>query len=180
MLHESRATRTLTGRALVSKKSIDEQIRTRIDLFVEELSALVREAAIEAVEDALQGGSAATPGRRTKRKQGPRRKAGGKSVGQKAATKRVRRTADDLTVIGSKVLTYVRNKPGARMEEIAKGLRSETKDLRRSVQDLIAAKKLRTKGQKRGTTYYAGSSTPQRKSRKAKKTTTRRVGKKAA
>ena len=31
------------------KQSIDQQIHTRIDIFVQELSALVREAAVEAV-----------------------------------------------------------------------------------------------------------------------------------
>lgn len=142
------------------KQSIDEQIHARIDVFVKELSALVREAAVEAVADALQEGRAASPKRRkaAPTKAAKRKTTRGKASTRRAPKKRVRRSADDLAKLGERVLAYVKAHPGARMEAIAKSLRKETKDLRRSVQDLIASKKLSTKGQKRATAYYAGAS----------------------
>jgi hypothetical protein len=168
----------------VPKQSIDEQIHTRIDLFVKELSALVREAAVEAVADALQEGRAPSPQRR---KAAPRkaakRKTTRKTSAKKTPKKRVRRSAEDIAQMGERVLAYVKANSGTRMEAIAKALRKDTKDLRRSVQELIAAKKLRTKGQKRGTEYFAGAGRGGAKKKtapKAKKKTTRRKTKKVA
>jgi len=160
------------------KQSIDEQIHTRIDIFVQELSALVREAAVEAVADALQGGRAASPKRR---KSAPKKATQRKATGKK----RVRRSADDIAKMGERVLAYVKAHPGVRMEAIAKTMRKETKDLRRSVQDLIASKKLSTKGQKRATAYYAGAGKSVAKKKGptklgAKKKPTRSKAKKAA
>lgn len=161
--------------------SIDDQIRTRIDDFVEELSALVREAAVEAVELALrQGGSSGAP--RRPRSEGARQTKR-KASRKKATRKRIRRSADDIAKLSERVLAYVKVNPGTRMEAIAKALRKDTKDLRRSVQDLLAAKKLRTKGQKRGTEYYAGASgTGAKTARKAtkKRGTRRRTENRAA
>ena len=167
------------------KQSIDEQIHTRIDIFVKELSFLVREAAVEAVEQALrQGGSPITLG--TTRKASRRKaatKTRRKTSRKKATGKRIRRSADDIAKVSERVLAYVKANPGTRMEAIAKALRKDTKDLRRSVQDLLAAKKLRTKGQKRGTEYYAGANRNGAKkeiARKVKKKAVRRKAKKAA
>lgn len=160
------------------KQSIDEQIRARIEVFVDELSTLVREAAVEAVGEALHQGPG-TASKRAGRKSAPkatRRKSAVKKPG-----KRVRRTADDIARTSETVLAYVKSHPGARMEQMAKALRKESKDLRRSVQDLIAARKLRTKGQKRATAYYAGAARPiarKKPVRAAKKKTARKAKKK--
>ena len=134
-----------------------------------------------AVGDALGDSPAGAPRRqRTTRKNPVRRKkskgtARRKTTRKKSAGKRVRRSADDIAELGERILTYVKANPGTRMEAIGKALRKDTKDLRRSVQDLIAAKKLRTKGQKRGTEYYAGAG-----GRGAKKKTARKARKKTA
>lgn len=176
------------------RQSIDDQIRTRIDLFVEELSSLVREAAIEAVGEALQDGSGASrrstaPGAKTARRKPARGKASGRKAARKAgsAKKRVRRSSEEIAEMGERVLAYVKTNPGARMEQIAKALRKQTKDLRRSVQELTTSKKLRTKGQKRATEYYAGAARttarktgPRRVGGKRKKKTTRTKAKSAA
>lgn len=68
---------------------------------------------------------------------------------------RISRSADKIAKLTADVLAYVKANPGVRIGDLAKGLRKESKDLRRSIPDLLAAKKLRTKRQKRATVYYA-------------------------
>lgn len=58
---------------------------------------------------------------------------------------------DDLT---EQLLSYVRNHPGLRMENIAKWLEIETKDLMLPMKRLLAKGLVRTKGQRRATTYF--------------------------
>jgi hypothetical protein len=45
-------------------------------------------------------------------------------------------------------------KPGQRLEEIGRALRTDTATLKRPIANLLAAKKLSTKGRKRGTKYF--------------------------
>ena len=45
---------------------------------------------------------------------------------------------------------------GLRIEQIHKELGTTTKDLALPIRKLIAEKRIKTKGQKRSTTYYAG------------------------
>ena len=52
-------------------------------------------------------------------------------------------------------LAQVRSKQGQRLEEIGKAMGQATKGLKLPVSKLLAAKKLKTKGQKRGTMYFA-------------------------
>jgi hypothetical protein len=67
-----------------------------------------------------------------------------------------------------KVLAYVRANPGQRLEEIGRGLRTDTAGLKRPIQVLVADGKLRTEGQKRGTKYFEGGG-GRRKAKAAKK-----------
>jgi hypothetical protein len=69
---------------------------------------------------------------------------------------RVRRSAADLEKIAVRVLAHVKSNAGHRLEQIGKALKVETAVLKRPVANLLAGKKLRTKGQKRGTMYFAG------------------------
>lgn len=140
----------------------DQQIRTRIDSFLGELSVLVKKAALESVHEAL-GDSAATRqrmglGRRRgsgRRRPGRPRKAGGRARRAVVRTgKRVRRSAADLEKIAARVLAHVRSNAGHRLEQIGKALKTDTAVLKRPVAMMLAAKKLKTKGQKRGTQYF--------------------------
>ncbi|MFN0007220.1 MAG: hypothetical protein ACKVXR_04870 [Planctomycetota bacterium] len=58
--------------------------------------------------------------------------------------------------IGASVLAYVKSNAGQRLEQIGKALQVDTSILKRPVANLLAEKKLSTKGQKRGTMYFAG------------------------
>jgi hypothetical protein len=55
------------------------------------------------------------------------------------------------------LLAHVKANPGQRGEQIAAALKTDVTTMRRPMQTLIAARKVSTKGQRRGTTYYAGT-----------------------
>ncbi len=174
-------------------QTIDSALRARVDAFVADLSEQIREAALEAVREALGGAAPARrrgPGRprkkakkATRRKPGRPRKKATKRVGRKRATKRaskkrMRRSPEDLDKTAARILAYVKTHPGKGVTAIAKSLRKSSKDLKRPVQMLLAAKKLRTEGQRRGTTYFAGAGgakkTAKRKASGKRKAATRK------
>lgn len=147
-------------------KNTDQDIRTRIDSFLAELSGLVRKAALESVLEVLSGETA------PRRRRGPGRPRGSGPRGpgrpRKAArrarravarkVKRVRRSAADLERIAARVMAHVKSNAGQRLEQIGKALKVETAILKRPIANLLATKKLSTKGQKRGTMYFTGGS----------------------
>ena len=55
------------------------------------------------------------------------------------------------------ILAHVKSNQGHRLEEISAALRTPSKDLKRPVALLLETKKLKKRGQKRGTKYFAGS-----------------------
>lgn len=159
------------------KSDLDTRLQDRIGAFVTEINALVREAAVEAVQEALAGDGA--PARRSAPRR-TRRKARGKVAKRGRVAKRgkrVRRTGAQVEALAGKALTAIRREPGRRLGEIAKELRAKTKDVRRPVQTLLDAKKVRTTGVRGGTRYFpagGGAAKPRRtakrKTRKGKKT----------
>ncbi len=138
------------------QSAIDSRLNDRIQAFVTDISEIVREAAVDAVQEALTGETgprAATRGRRPGRK---KRKAV-KRVSRKSKGKRVRRSAAELEALSTKFLAHVKANPGQRLEEIGAALGIPTSELKRPVALLLEAKKVRTTGQRRGTKYFAGS-----------------------
>ena len=140
---------------------LDHAIRTRIDSFLAELSSLVRKSAMEAVHEVLGEGASRPwgpggPKGSGRRSPGRPRKAGRRPGRPSRAGKRIRRSAADLEKIAARVLAHVRSNAGHRLEQIGKALKTETAILKRPIANLLAARKLRTKGQKRGTMYFAG------------------------
>jgi hypothetical protein len=157
---------------------IDAAIRTQIDSFLTSISQLVRQAAVEAVKDALgaTGPSVATPARR-----GPGRPRKVQAAPAAAAPskpgKRGRRSAADVEQVAGQVLTYVQGHPGERLEEIGRGLKVDTGGLKGPIKVLLGTGRLRTEGQKRGTKYFAGAG--KAAPAKAKKAGKRKAGKRA-
>jgi hypothetical protein len=143
--------RTLNIKPAMAKNSVNDQIRSRVEAFAEELSALIRDSAMETVREALGGGAAA-----------PRR--GGRGGRGSASTAPVRgarrekgqkRDPSEIERLTGRLLDYVKSNPGQRIEQIAGGLGTVTKELNLPVKKLIAQKSLKTKGQKRATQYFA-------------------------
>src|SRR5687768_2960085 len=128
----------------------DQQIRDRIEEFVNQLNALVRQTALESVQDALGSAGGARRGRGRGRGRAP-----GRPAGRGSRRKGEKRSADQIGETTKAVLGYVRKHPGQGVEAIAKGLGTDTKELTLPIRKLVAEKQIKTKGQKRATKYFA-------------------------
>jgi predicted transcriptional regulator len=117
----------------------NRRVQNVIDDFVEKLTQIARETAAQVVLGGL----------------GPIKKA--------ATTRTVvnghgaKRSSESLEAMQTKVLTFITRHPGLRIEEINRELGTTTKDLALPMRKLVAAKTLKTKGQRRATTYFAGA-----------------------
>ncbi len=154
----------------MSKSNLDVRLQSRISAFVVEINALVREAAVEAVQEALTKGSG-------RARRSPTKKARKKAT--KKRGKRVRRTGAQVDALAARALTAIRRKSGRRLGEIAKELRVATKDVRRPVQTLLDEKKVKTTGQRGGARYSPGGGAAKKsaKKRTAKRKTRKRAKK---
>jgi hypothetical protein len=130
--------------------NISDTIRAALDAFVNDLSSLIQEAALESVEQALAEASA-IPGRG----RGARAAAPSFVSLSQGRKKGAKRTAEELEQLIKKLHVYIAKNPGQRIEQIAQGLDISTKELNLPAKKLISDKKLSTKGQKRATTYFA-------------------------
>jgi hypothetical protein len=125
-------------------QSMHTEIRDLVESFATELEALVRRAALEQLHSAL--GGATSVGRQTR---GPGRKASG------SRGTRGKRSTEQVGAFAVKILEVVKKKPGLRGEQLSKEMRTDTKSLRLPMLKLIGDKKVKTKGQRRGMTYFA-------------------------
>ena len=126
--------------------TLDTQIRSRVESFVSELSGLIRQAALDAAVTALNGqrGSSGYTGA----KRGPKP---GAAAARKGA--RVRRTEAQIQTTMQKVLSFIDSNPGSRSEEIRSSLGLPTPAMADALKRLMAEKSIKSKGQRRGTTY---------------------------
>jgi hypothetical protein len=153
--------------------TIDEQIRSKTAAFADDIAALVRRAALEAVQSALGTAKAAAPlavlvrrGRPSRRaalaataaaKKSPRAVASRGSGRKPAGVKRApgeKRPPAELAKLTEKLGDYIKAHPGLRMEAIGKALGTPTRDLNLPVKKLLSSKKIRVQGHKRATEYF--------------------------
>ncbi len=152
-------------------------LESLIAQFTDELTQLVRRDALQQVLSALGGDEVPrAPGR-------PRatRKASSKPRPARAG-RRVRRSTEDVAGMGERLLAHVKANPGQRGEQIAAALKTDVKTMRLPMLKLIAEKKVRTEGQRRGMTYFAsgGGGGGARKARATKKKRGRVIRKKSS
>ena len=57
--------------------------------------------------------------------------------------------------MGSTIVGHLKKNPGARSEQLGAAMKMDAKTLRIPLAALIKAKKIKVKGQKRGTQYFA-------------------------
>jgi hypothetical protein len=122
------------------------KIQAIIENFVSELSAALADAGRSAIAEALgerQAPRAANGRGQAKVARAAKRAKGGK------------RSADELASLTQSLLAFVKRNPGLRIEQIGAAIGHSTKDLALPAKKLIAEKELKTKGQKRATTYFA-------------------------
>lgn len=143
--------------------NVENEIRSHVDSFVSQLSALVRKAALEAVADALREGqpaaAAAAPRKAGRAKAAPApveaKKAGRPARAAKPARKKgEKRSKEELAAMTQKVLEHIRGNGGHGVEQIAKDLGTTTKELTLPIRKLLVEKKITSKGEKRATKYF--------------------------
>ena len=139
----------------MATNNLDSEIQSRIQSFLDELSGLVKKQALEAVHEALGGGGGTRRGPGRPRKVTVRRGRRPKAMAKRGVRgRRVRRSPEDLAKLQTSVMSAVRSKQGQRLEEIGRALKTDTGILKRPIAMLLAAKKLKTTGAKRGTKYF--------------------------
>jgi hypothetical protein len=172
----------------MNTKHLDSEIRALIDQFTSKFRELLGLAALGSVQMALQEGVGTPVRRGPGRPRGSgkaasgvpaRRGPGRPSTAKSAAGRRVRRSSEDVEEIAEQVLGYVRAHPGSRLEEIGRGLGTDTAGLKLPVKELLMTGRLRTEGQKRGTKYFVGGGGGGKKAGGRGKATARRNARKA-
>jgi hypothetical protein len=150
----------------MSAQSVEDQIRTRIEEFVDELTRLVRESALSAFEQAL---GTARPAANAAKRKPPARAASAPPAGGG----RGRASA-------ASIVERVSAEPGLRVDELAKGLGTTSATLQPLVRQLLQTGDLRTEGQRRGTRYFPGDGTPPAAATGRKKKRAARKGRRKA
>jgi len=147
------------NKTTIAQSALNSEIRSKIDAFVEQLTAHVKKAALDSVREALGNGVA--PARRR-----PGRPPS--SAPKTAARADGKRTPEQVQADAERIASYVRQHPGQRLEQIAAGLGAASNDLKLPVIKLLASKTLRKTGEKRGTQYFAGGGAAPKAAAKAK------------
>jgi hypothetical protein len=145
----------------MANSTFDEKIRARIQLFTEELTELIRQSALENLRVALANPESGGRGRRRGApvivaEPGRRGRNGAAVRGGRGASraKGAKRDPAEIAKLTDRLSQYVKEHPGQRIEQIASGIGVPTKELTLPAKKLIAAKQLKTKGQKRATQYF--------------------------
>ena len=123
----------------------NEALRSLVDRFVQDLTAAIQDNVLDVVRTALENAPDGARGGRGR----------GRATGRRPAATRGKRDAQQLEALSTKLRSYIAKNPGQRMEQIAKGLGTTTKELVLPARKLLAAKQISTKGQRRATTYFA-------------------------
>lgn len=137
-----------------------QQIETRIRAIVAELNELVRQQALQAVNDALgsSGGLARRGPGRPRATNGAAAEAPAAARGPRARARKKgeKRTAAELAALERALADHVRGNPGQGIEAIGKALSLPTSELTRPMKKLVERGDIRTQGEKRATKYFGG------------------------
>jgi len=133
------------------QRTLDQQIQDHIQTFVQELTLLVKRAAVQSVAEALNEGGSVRRGPGRPRGSRPRAAAAPSASRRKGA----KRDPRLLAALTDKLFSYVKSHPGQRIEQIAGGMGTATKELALPAKKLIASKKIRTTGTRRATKYFS-------------------------
>jgi DNA-binding NtrC family response regulator len=142
--------------------NVETEIKSHVDAFVSQLSALVRKAALEAVANALREGQPAAPRKLGRAKSAPQPQEVKKAAAARPARaakptrkKGEKRSKEELAAVTQRVWDHIRANSGQGVEQIAKELGTTTKELSLPLRKLLAEKKIHSKGEKRATKYFS-------------------------
>lgn len=109
---------------------------------------------METVQQALAGGEVPRRGRRGAGAAGSRRAAVAAPKAPRLRAKGAKRSPDELEELTEQLLAYIKGNPGQRIEQIADGMGTSTKELNLPAKKLLGNKSIKTKGHKRATQYF--------------------------
>lgn len=133
---------------------IQERIEQRIRAFADELFALIREAAHQAIDQAL--GATTTPASNARRSNA---KPASSKTRRRGSPKGTRRTTDQMQRDLDALREHIRRQPGMTALEIGAALGMATREIARPIKKLVAAADVRRTGVKSNTRYYPTDST---------------------
>lgn len=131
-------------------RNFEQQISQRVRAFVDEITDLARQQAMEALTAALNTGARGALSARNGRN-------GGGGRARLASARDGRRSIDEIDAACDALMAEITSRPGQRVEQIGAALSSRTKDLALPLRKLIRDKRVRTEGQRRATKYFPGA-----------------------
>jgi hypothetical protein len=153
----------------------EDEIRSTIEDFAADVAAIVRRTALHAIASALGTPSVAAPARTVAApvKRGrpassavsvPARPPGtSRAPSVKPSAKKTierapgeKRPPAELAKLVGRLGDYIKEHPGLRMEALGRALGKPTRELNLPIKKLLAAKRIRSQGQKRATEYFPG------------------------
>ena len=136
--------------------NIHDQIASRIKAFATELEELVRKAAIDAVTQSLGAGPSAPRSAPVRAAAAPAASAPKASPRRAASSKGGKRPPEELAAMVIKAGDWIKSNAGHGVEEMARSLGVQTKELALPIAKLLKNKTIKKRGQKRATKYYPG------------------------
>ncbi len=118
------------------------ELQALVDRFVEDLRELATRIAIDQIQNAF--GSTALP-----------RAAKAAPIARGGNNKRGRRGAQELNDLRERLYRVIADNPGRRTEELNAALGTTTPQIAQQLRQLVADKRVRTEGARRGMRYFA-------------------------
>ena len=153
---------------------IEQRINDLVSSFVNEITRLARQAAVDTLQAALAGTGGTTvsdirvAGKRRGRPPGSGASTsnassgggGGGGGGGGRRAKGAKRPAGEISETKNTVYQYIKSNPGQRIEQINKTLGTKTSDLSLPLKKLLSEGAVRSEGARRATKYFPGDGKP--------------------
>jgi hypothetical protein len=142
---------------------VEHDLRSRVEGFINQLRAIVARETLAAVDGMLKRGEVAPRATLIKKAPSPARPAPRQAIVPRALMPKIaaparrpgeKRPAAELEQITHRLGAYIKANPGQGIEQIAKALETQTKELTLPIKKLLEAKRIGSKGHKRATRYF--------------------------
>ncbi|MBE7449223.1 MAG: hypothetical protein HS111_10090 [Kofleriaceae bacterium] len=131
---------------------VEDKLQLLVQGFVTQVTELARQVAVDTLASALSAPASTAAGPRVN---GHGRGAPGRGKRVVGVVRGRKRPAGELERLSVRFLDHVKANPGQRIEQINRALGTRTAELRGPVVKLVAAKEIKTRGQRRAMTYFA-------------------------